>query len=494
MKLFDTVIRGGDAILPGRGRTACDIAIRDEKIVAILAPGEAAVAKEELSARGLVVMPGAIDVHLHLGHGNDISRPREPIDADRETAAAVKGGVTTFIPYLMASEPFKNIFSEVVAVTEEGARIDFGYHFIVCTEAQLADVPTYIRDYGVPSFKIFMNNRGGEGARLGLPDIDDGFLFRLCEAAAANGGMVCPHPETIEIAWVLRNRLKAKDPDGLGSLRTWNATRPPFVEADAVQRAAYIAYTTRAQLYIVHTSSAEALEAALRHRQAGAIVHIETCPHYLTHDVSWQGGDLGKINPPLRESSDREQLWRALLGGQIDTVATDHVHREISAKAGGIWAASPGCPGLETLLPVLLTEGHHKRGLSLERIVDVTASNPARVMGLGHVKGAIEPGLHADLTLIDLNAEWTLARDDVVSSAGYSIYEGKRFKGRVRHAFVRGMAVLREDALVDEAVGRGRYVRRHLPSHPATRYPRLEPKPSASPIELAGARGMSCQA
>jgi dihydropyrimidinase len=464
MNAFDLVIRGGDAILPERGRTACDIAIRDGKIAAVCAPGEAAAAEEELSARGLVVMPGAVDVHLHLGHGKDISRPRQPADADQETAAAAKGGVTTFIPYLMATEPFETIFDDVVAVTEKGARIDFGYHFIISTEAQLAGVPAYVRDYGAPSFKIFMNNRGGEGARLGLPDIDDGFLFRLCEAAAQNGGMVCPHPETIEIAWVLRGRLKATDPDGTGSLKTWNATRPPFVEADAVQRAAYIAHTVGASLYVVHTSSAEALEAALRHRRAGAAVHIETCPHYLTHDIGWPGGDAGKINPPLREASDRERLWRGLRDGEIDTVATDHVHRDISAKAGGIWTASPGCPGLETLLPVLLSEGHHKRGLPLERIAALAATNPARIMGLGHLKGRISPGLDADLALVDLSAEWTLQRGDVVSSAGYSIYEGHRFKGRVRHAFVRGHAVLRDDALVDNAVGRGRYVRRRLPS------------------------------
>jgi dihydropyrimidinase len=462
MQTFDLVIKGGDAVLPGRGRTACDIAIRAGKIAAILAPGEPTAAPQEVSARGLVAMPGAVDVHLHLGHGKDIARPREPADADRETAAAVKGGVTTFVPYLMATAPFEAIFDDVVAVTERGARIDFGYHFIISTEAQLAGVATYIRDFGVPTFKIFMNNRGGEGARLGLPDIDDGFLFRLCEAAAAGSGMVCPHPETIEIAWVLRDRLKASDPDGRGALKTWNATRPPFVEADAVQRAAYIAHTAGAPLYVVHTSSAEALEAALRHRRAGANVHIETCPHYLTHDIGWAGGDIGKINPPLREASDRERLWRGLHDGEIDTVATDHVHRDISAKAGGIWTASPGCPGLETLLPVLLSEGHHKRGLPLERIVALAATNPARIMGLGHAKGSIAPGLDADFVLADLDAEWTLERSDVVSSAGYSIYEGQRFRGRIRDAFVRGRQVLREDTLLNDAVGHGHYIRRRL--------------------------------
>lgn len=459
---YDLTIRDGEAILPGRGRTACDIAIRDGRIAAILSPGESAPARENISARGLVIMPGAIDVHLHLGHGKDISRPREPGDADRETAAAAKGGVTCLIPYLMATEPFETIFDEVVAVTEKGARVDFGYHFIISTEEQLAGVPRYAGEYGAPSFKIFMNNRGGEGARLGLPDIDDGFLFRLCEAAAAHGGMVCPHPETIEIAWVLRDRVKKQDPEGRNGLATWNATRPPFVEADAVQRSAYIASQAGAPLYVVHTSSAEALEAALRHRGAGAQVFVETCPHYLTHDIGWSGGDIGKINPPLREASDRERLWRALLDGEVDTVGTDHVHRDITSKEGGIWTASPGCPGLETLLPVLLSEGYHRRGLALERIAEVTATNPARIMGLGHVKGAIAPGLDADLTLVDLDATWRLDRSDVVSSAGYSIYEGETFRGRITDTFVRGRPVLRDGVLVDAASGTGRYVRRRL--------------------------------
>ena len=266
MSNFNLVVRDGEAILPAHGRTACDIAIRDGRIAAIAAPGEKLTAESEISARGLVIFPGAIDVHLHLGHGSDIARPRVALDADRETAAAAKGGITCFVPYLLATEPFEKIFDDVVSVTQAGARIDFGYHFIISTEDQLAGVPRYVSDYGVPSFKIFMNNRGGEGARLGLPDIDDGFLFRLCEAAAASGGMVCPHPETIEIAWVLRDRLKKQDPDGKGGLATWNGTRPPFVEADAVQRAAYLSDIAGAPLYVVHTSSAEALAAALRHR------------------------------------------------------------------------------------------------------------------------------------------------------------------------------------------------------------------------------------
>lgn len=458
----DLAITGAEAILPGTGRVPCDIAVKDGKIAAILAPSAPVQAAQRLDASGKVVMPGVIDAHLHLGHGNDISRPRVPEDADRETASAAIGGVTCMIPYLMSTGPYEEIFKEVVEVTEAGARIDFGYHFIISTEDQLAGVPTYIEEYGAPTLKIFMNNRGGEGDRLGLPDIDDGYLFRLAETAAQHGGMINPHPENIEVAWVLRAREMQRDPEGKGGLAAWDATRPGFVEADAVQRASYLVNQAGAPLYVVHTSSAEALDAALARRKAGDTVHLETCPHYLTHDMGWSGGAVGKINPPLRSTADRERLWQAIFDGDIDTVATDHVHRDISSKDGGIWKASPGCPGMETLLPVMLTEGYHARGLSLERIAALLSENPARLMGLSHCKGRIAPGLDADLVVVDPNAEWTLARGDVVSSAGYSIYEGWTLRGRVDHTFLRGMAVVTEGVLVDGSPGRGRYIHRKL--------------------------------
>ncbi|MFH5927095.1 dihydroorotase [Roseomonas xinghualingensis] len=462
MTPFDLVLRGGLAVLPGQGLTKCDIAVREGRIAAILTPGTDCAAAETVTLPGLTVLPGAIDAHIHLGHGKDISRPREPGDAARESAAAAAGGITCFIPYLMASDPFEAILDDVIAVTEAGSRTDFGYHPIISTELQLAGVPAYARDWGAPTFKIFMNNRGGEGKRLGLPDIDDGFLLRLCEAAAANNGMVCPHPETIELAWVLRERVMKADPEGKGGLASWNATRPPFVEGDAVQRAAYIARVAGAPLYVVHTSSAEALQAGIRQRAAGARVFIETCPHYLTHDETWSGGDMGKINPPLRSPADREALWAGILSGAVDTLATDHVHRDASSKAGGLWAASPGCPGMETMLPVLLSEGHAKRGLSLERVAALTATNPAHAMGLGHVKGSIAVGLDADLAIVDPAARWTVERSGIHSAAGYSIYEGWELTGRVVHSLVRGRFTLRDGALDDAAVGTGRYVRRRL--------------------------------
>lgn len=461
MPEFDLVLRGGSVVLPDRVSVA-DIVVSEGKIAGILAPGTPVSAGRQHDVGGLTIMPGAIDPHLHLGHGNDIARPRVPADADQETAAAAAGGITCFIPYMMSSEPFSDVFDTTVATTEAGARIDFGYHLIVSTEEQLAEVPTFIRDRGVPSLKIFMNNRGGEGERLNLPDIDDGFLFRLCEAAARFNGMVCPHPETIEIAWILRNRLRASDPTGRGGLAAWNASRPPFVEAEAIHRAGFIARVTGSRVYFVHTSSEEALKAAVRMREAGSCAAIETCPHYLTHDAGWAGGAIGKVNPPLRNPEDREALWRAVADGTVDTIGTDHVHRGIEGKNKGIWDASPGLPGLETMLPVMITEGFRRRGIPLPRISALTAGNAARLMGLGHCKGSIAIGLDADFAIVDLEGSRVVERENVVSGAGYSIYEGTKLFGRVVHTLVRGRFVFQDGQPIGGAAGFGRFIPRFL--------------------------------
>jgi dihydropyrimidinase len=459
---FDLIVRGGMVVLPGQPPQPLDVAVNAGKVAALLAPGGTEQASRVVDAGGLAVLPGILDVHVHLGHGADISRPRDRNDAAVESAAAASGGVTTMIPYILAAEEHSTIFEGIRDVTSAGSHIDFGYHLIISNEAQLAAVPDYVNRLGVASFKIFMNNRNGEGARLGLPDIDDAFLFRLAEACAATGAVLCPHPENIEVAQYLRAKVMKADPDGSGGLSSWNATRPPFVEADAVQRAARFSRIAGNAIYIVHTSSAEALAAARAAREEGADIVIETCPHYLTHDVDSACGDMGKINPPLRERADCDALWDGIASGLVDTVASDHVHRDLSSKNGGIWKASPGCPGMETLLPVMLTEGYHRRGIPLERIVSLLSEKPSRSMGLWGRKGALLPGFDADMAIVDLAAEYHMARGDVLSSAGYSIYEGWALKGRVARTLVRGVEVFRDGAVVAGTSGHGTYLSRSL--------------------------------
>ncbi len=457
---IDLKLTGATVLLPDQGLVGADILIVDGRIADITAPGAGLAAAEEVRLFGLTVLPGAIDAHLHLGHGSDISRPRVPGDAASETGAAARGGVTCFIPYVMSAEPYGAVFDELVAIAQSGARIDFGLHFVIATNAQLAELPDYIAR-GVPTAKLFMNIRGDEGARLGLPGVDDGFLYRLLETLAEHGGMLCPHPENIEVAWVLRDRVLAADPEGKGGLATWNATRPPFVEAEALSRACYFGRVTGAPIHGVHTSSTEALEAALRQRTAGARISIETCIHYLTHDETSDLGAIAKVNPPLRAPEDREALWRGIAEGHIDTIGTDHIHRPVSSKEGGIWKAQPGFPGLDAFLPALITEGHAKRGVPIARLVEMVTANPARVMGLAD-KGAIRPDTDADLTVLDMNAPWTVDKSSLATDAGYSIYEGHEMACRVVHTLSRGRFVLRDGVLQEDAVGHGRFVARQL--------------------------------
>jgi dihydropyrimidinase len=459
--MLDTVLRGGQAILQDGSIVEADLGIAGGRIAAIAEP-KALSAENVVDVKGLLIMPGVVDAHIHLGHGHDITRPRVPGDAETESAAAAAGGVTAFLSYVMSSEPFdRAMFDQICTATASGSRVDFGLHLVISTEEQLAGVPTYARDYGVPSFKLFMYCRGGEGARLGLPDIDDGFLFRLAEAVRDCQGILCPHCENIEVARVLGSRLMATDPDGMGGLAAWNSSRPPFVEAEAVHRVATLARQAGAPVYMVHCTSAAALEAALAQRELGTDLTVETCTHYLTHTIDWEGGIVGKVSPPIREASDREALWAAVKAGKIDVVATDHVHRPGKAKAGGIWKASPGFPGMQTLLPVMLSEGYHKRGVPMSTIARVLSSNPARAMGC-ETKGAIAVGRDADFAMVDLSRTWTADNAGMHSDAGFSIYDGWRFTGKVIHTMVRGRFVYRDEQLCADAVGHGRYIRRRI--------------------------------
>ena len=465
MSQIDLRLAGGNVLLPEVGLRQADILVSNGRIAAVIEPDDDAQTTESIaksvSVTGLTILPGAVDAHVHLGHGRDISRPRVPSDAASETAAAAIGGVTCIIPYVMSAKTYGDQLAELQQITGAGARIDFGFHFVIATDAQLAELPGYIAA-GVPTAKLFMNIRGDEGVRLGLPGTDDGFLFRLLETLAAHGGMLCPHPENIEVAWVLRDRVLAADPDGAGGLATWNATRPPFVEADALQRACYFGRITGAPVHAVHTSSGEALAAAVRQRKAGARVSIETCIHYLTHDITSDIGMVGKVNPPLRTPQDREALWQGIRDGEVDTIGTDHIHRPISSKDGNIWKAQPGFPGLDAFLPALITEGHMRRGIPLERLIGMVTINPARTMGLAPRKGAIVPGADADFAILDMDAPWTVDRSALATDAGFSIYEGHEMACRVIHTLSRGKFVVRDGALDDAAVGSGQFIARKL--------------------------------
>lgn len=460
MAEIDLILANGRVLTSGQ-LVGANVLVEGGKIVGVVDRAHCPKARQTVDVSGLVVLPGMVDCHMHLGHGTSIAAPQVPGDAEAESAAAAVGGITTFIPFILSTRDYTESFPEIREIMEAGSRIDFGMHFIVANEVHLNRIGDYVRDLGVPTIKFFMTSRGAEAQRLGMDVQDDGRLFRLIEALGKAGGMLCPHPENVEIVWTLQERAKARDPEGRNGLASWNEARPAFVEAEAVNRVLYLARQEGVPVYLVHISSKEALDAALTARRAGDRIFIETCVHYLLFDTDSGFDGLGKVNPPLRTAEDREALWNALRDGHIDTVTTDHVHRPRQAKEGGIWAAAPGFPGMETALSSLLDEAR-KRSIPIERISRLVSENPARIMGLPH-KGTISVGADADFAVVDMNQPTTISSDNIKSAAGYSLLEGKSIGCSIIHTFVRGQPVLLDGKLISQAVGTGRFVPRRLP-------------------------------
>lgn len=452
---IDLAVVGGQVLSASGGLVPADLWIDDGRFVGIVAHGTPVDAAERVDVSGRYVLPGAIDAHVHLGADITVARSREEVVG--ETASAVAGGVTTVLAYLMSAEPYEDLFPGVIDVMQGASACDFGLHFCIGTQHQLEQLPNYVKDLGVPSFKFFMNFKGQEGAYLNLPSNDDGFLWELLRRSTEIGAMVNPHAENIELVWQLREGARAA---GGPDLAAWGAARPPIVEAEAEARVAMFAETLDASIYAVHVSSEMALDALLARRATHDGIFVETCPHYLLLDQTATIGTYGKVNPPLRTPEDREALWAALADGAIDVVGSDHVPRHKSAKEKDIWSASAGFPGIETLLPLMLSEGHVKRGIPLERIVDVVSANPARLFGLYPKKGAIQVGSDADMAVVDLGAATTLTADTMHSAAAYTPYEGWTVEVRIDKTFLRGrLAAADGHVLLPDG---GRYLARQV--------------------------------
>jgi dihydropyrimidinase len=454
-RIWDLRLSGGTAVLPGIGLSRIDILVREGRIGALVGSDEPADAARVLDCRGRIVLPGAIDAHVHLGP--NITYPQSEVDALPETRAAAAGGVTSLLAYLMSPQPYDDVFPTARDTMAQHSLIDFGFHFCVVSQEQLDRLPHYIQDLGVSSFKFFMNFRGDEGAYLGLPGNDDGFLFDLMHAVAENGGMVDPHAENVELVWRLR-RLGVKP--GSTDLETWCNARPDYVETEALQRVAYFAELSGASAYAVHTTAASALDVLRRARQRYENVFVETCPHYLTLDVNSPCGTYGKVNPPLRYAADRDALWAGVAGGDVDVIGSDHVPRHRSFKEKDINSASAGFPGLQNLLPLAISEGHQRLGIRLERIVEVTSTRPAQLFGLFPRKGAIQVGADADFAVVDLSTPGHVTAATQYSAAEYTPWEGWETRCSVTTTIVGGRVVYQDGQFVEES--RGSYLeRRH---------------------------------
>jgi dihydroorotase len=437
----------GGTVVTGKSRFRADVGIKDGIVAIIGAPSAMPTARETVDVTGLHLLPGAIDVHVHF---------REPgythkEDWDTGTAAAAMGGTTTVFEMPNTHPPTRSL-AELRGKQEAArkARVDFGIYGLLA-EDNIGELPGLIEG-GVNGFKCFMGNTFGN-----LPSPSTGAMLEAFEIVAPTGLRISLHAETASImAWRQARLETAGRNDPLAHL----AARPAIVAVEAVGRAAVLAEWTGARIHVLHVSSAAELRPLAEARARGVEVTAETCPCYLLLDSRDYArlGSVIRVNPPVREASDSEALWQALRSGVLDMIATDHApHTPEEKRQEVIWRADCGFPGVETQMPLMLTEVARGR-LTLEHYVRLSAENPAKAFGLWPTKGRIEVGAHADIAVVDLARRETIRAEALHSRGKVTPFDGVEVTGVPVHTLVRGRFVQRDRALVPGTAGHGRQV------------------------------------
>lgn len=422
------------------------VAVEDGVIAAVGADEVLPPAERVIDADGRALLPGVIDPHCHLG----VNYPYDE-DMRDQTAAAASGGITTILLYIRnKGESYIPFYEERRAVGEENVHVDFGFHFGIQREEHVHEIPRIAAETGVRSFKLYFGYEPDNP--IGIVPANDGWVYATMRAAASlPGGVVSVHCENTGIATWLKHELMATGRQDLGA---YTESRPAFCEVETVQRMITLAELTGCPLYVVHTTAAGAPPIAALARARGVDVTIETCPHYLTRTCYDEDLDMrAKISPPLRDRAEVEGLWEALLSGQVHSLGSDHVPF-LPKQGKDLWDEKPGIVSFPWELPLLITEGVHKRGLPLSRLVELNSYTPARRFGLYPRKGALQPGADADLVLVDLDGE----REVVHEGKGTCIYEGMKLRGWPVLTVARGRVVFEDGAVDPDAAGRGRCV------------------------------------
>ena len=460
------LIHGG-TVVAATGARRADLAIDGGRISAVEPDLHELIvgADDVVDAHGLLVLPGAVDVHTHARVATDA----EPDRFCQDSIAAAFGGTTTFLAFNnpgtgaspKAERSLVAGLREWQKATANDSAIDYGLSLAISgrMDDPIAELPAVV-DAGVATCKAFM-----------VFDfrLDADRLFQAMRVMGERGGMLqvhCEDPVLIDSA--VASALQHGDT----APRYHAATRPSYAEGVATARAMAFARATGAPVHVVHLSSFDALRHVREAKTLGLPVSAETCPHYLALTEARYGAadelEVAKviISPPLRSTQDQAALWTGLADGSLDLIATDHVpdragvEKAAAAKGVPFNEISNGAPGIETLLAIGYSEGVAKKRLTVERLVDLIATTPARRFGLPR-KGALEPGFDADVVLFDPNARRTLRSTDLHHTSDYTPYEGLEVEGAVRSVFVRGAPVIRDGVFVGRR-GFGQFVERRL--------------------------------
>ncbi|MHB1344300.1 MAG: dihydroorotase [Thermoleophilia bacterium] len=448
--MLDLKIVNGTLVIPGQGEVRAAVGCQDGKVVAVGPEVELGDATRTVDAAGKYVIPGVIDPHVHLG----IFTGDFGAETESETRAALAGGITTVGVFMGGGESYLPALPGLLDTVEAKASTDVFFHLSMFTPEQLAEIPQYIEDFGITSFKFYMCGVTGV-----FPNVEDDFIKEGLQKLVDLGGHLtgCVHCENQDMFNADFAKVAEATPDG--GLRDWAAVGTAESEEDAVLRACRLAADTGARFYLVHMSSGKGVKAAAANRPS--TVFVETTSPYLSLDKDDPSGLLAKMLPPIKDAEDREALWEAVKNGTINTIGTDNVslNRAIKGAENGMLNTMPGYAVLQTHLPVLLHEGVNARGVSLERLVELTSKNPAEIYGLYPQKGTIAVGSDADLVVVDLDKEQVVDETKLHSFSDFSLYNGRSLKGWPVMTIKAGRVVA-EDGQVLSEPGIGHFLRR----------------------------------
>lgn len=448
---YDLVVKGG-TIVTSHERYVADVAVAGETIAAI---GSDLDADRTLDARGLYILPGAIDGHVHM-------RTERPVDVyddtfETGTIAAAFGGVTTMIDQAQV-ETGTSLHDGVDRRLAEAqpSLIDYGLHVNLRepSRERLSEIPS-LAARGFPSFKFFMNYE-----TYALPDA---IIFAAMQQVAAADGLAIVHAEHRELIEELERQNAAAGRTG----REWHlSARPSVLEAEATHRALALANVAGARALIFHMTAAEALRELRYARERGQEVYGEVCTQYvLLGDEALSDplrGTALAFSPPLRTAEHRDALWAGLADGTIDVISTDHGPRRRDRDAEGSLFTPPGTSGIEVRLALFHTFGVLPGRISLNRWVDACCARPAEVFGLP-TKGRLQIGYDADIVLFDPTLELELSHETLHSNIDYSTYEGMTVRGLPVTTISRGEILVEDRELVAHP-GRGRLAPRAIGS------------------------------
>ena len=385
--------------------------------------------------------------------------------------------MTTLVRYFRRTDSYLDSVPPHLSVDAKYHFQDFSMHLALFNHEQVAEIPRYIEELGVTSFKLYMNLKAplakaflidplvdDNEAQTADLDYDDGLLFDIMETL---GGLAVRTRLSVHVeeADIIMHQLPKVQALGLGGLLVWHYARPEEAEALGLHKVAYLSRKFGVPVYFPHIGSRLGVEALAYEASRGTEMVAETCPHYLVHNVESAAAELLKVMPPVRTVEDNEATWRAVQNGLISTMCTDHIpYTTAEKRLGDIWSTRPAFGSIGVMVPVVLSAGVNSGRLTIMQAAQLISTNAAKAFGFYPKKGTLLPGSDGDLIVVDLDHRWTVHAAELASAEEFSVYEGMELRGRVDITVSRGDVVV-EGARLQQSPGKGRFIRR---------YPRLE--------------------